>query len=147
MQVAVFAMGQDPTFFRSPSKFDPARWLGKNKDLIHFRHLGFGWGVRQCVGRRIAELEMTLFLIHVSVASALMEAPILLLPSLSRALSHNSLLPPLRLFHLLPTMPLAIHAPSVVMGWGWSGIRLCIQSSESLNRDSTSGAFLGTVQG
>lgn len=61
-------MGQDPTFFLNPSKFDPARWLGQNKDLIHFRNLGFGWGIRQCVGRRIAELEMTLFLIHVSLA-------------------------------------------------------------------------------
>lgn len=66
VQVSTYAMGQDPTFFLNPSKFDPTRWLGKDKNLIHFRNLGFGWGVRQCVGRRIAELEMTLFLIHVS---------------------------------------------------------------------------------
>ncbi|KAK1338574.1 hypothetical protein QTO34_019228 [Cnephaeus nilssonii] len=65
VQVAVYAMGQDATFFLNPGKFDPTRWLGKNKDLIHFRNLGFGWGIRQCVGRRIAELEMTLFLIHI----------------------------------------------------------------------------------
>ncbi|KAG8514587.1 LOW QUALITY PROTEIN: Cholesterol side-chain cleavage enzyme, mitochondrial, partial [Galemys pyrenaicus] len=64
VQVAVYAMGRDPNFFFKPTKFDPARWLGENKDLTHFRNLGFGWGVRQCVGRRIAELEMTLFLIH-----------------------------------------------------------------------------------
>ncbi|XP_016066070.1 PREDICTED: cholesterol side-chain cleavage enzyme, mitochondrial [Miniopterus natalensis] len=65
VQVAVYAMGQDPTFFLHPGKFDPTRWLSENKDLIHFRNLGFGWGIRQCVGRRIAELEMTLFLIHI----------------------------------------------------------------------------------
>ncbi|XP_032720929.1 cholesterol side-chain cleavage enzyme, mitochondrial isoform X1 [Lontra canadensis] len=65
VQVSTYAMGQDPTFFFNPSKFDPTRWLGKDKNLIHFRNLGFGWGVRQCVGRRIAELEMTLFLIHI----------------------------------------------------------------------------------
>uniref|UniRef100_A0A8C0N5X3 Cholesterol side-chain cleavage enzyme, mitochondrial n=4 Tax=Canis lupus TaxID=9612 RepID=A0A8C0N5X3_CANLF len=65
VQVSTYAMGQDPTFFLNPSKFDPTRWLGKDKELIHFRNLGFGWGVRQCVGRRIAELEMTLFLIHI----------------------------------------------------------------------------------
>ncbi|XP_037358017.1 cholesterol side-chain cleavage enzyme, mitochondrial [Talpa occidentalis] len=64
VQVASYAMGRDPTYFFKPHKFDPTRWLGQNKDLIHFRNLGFGWGVRQCVGRRIAELEMTLFLIH-----------------------------------------------------------------------------------
>ncbi|KAI4560225.1 hypothetical protein MJT46_012463 [Ovis ammon polii x Ovis aries] len=65
VQVAIYAMGRDPAFFSNPDKFDPTRWLGKDKDLIHFRNLGFGWGVRQCVGRRIAELEMTLFLIHI----------------------------------------------------------------------------------
>ena len=65
-------MGQDPTFFLNPSKFDPARWLVQIMDLFHFRNLGFGWGIRQCVGRRIAELEMTLFLIHVSLARGLL---------------------------------------------------------------------------
>ena len=68
MQVSIYTMGQDPTFFSNPRRFDPTRWLDKNKDLTHFRNLGFGWGVRQCLGRRIAELEMTLFLIHVSLA-------------------------------------------------------------------------------
>ena len=71
MQVSTYALGQDPTFFLNPGKFDPTRWLSKDKELIHFRNLGFGWGVRQCVGRRIAELEMTLFLIHVSPAGGI----------------------------------------------------------------------------
>ncbi|XP_008542167.1 cholesterol side-chain cleavage enzyme, mitochondrial isoform X1 [Equus przewalskii] len=65
VQVSIYTMGQDPTFFSNPRRFDPTRWLDKNKDLTHFRNLGFGWGVRQCLGRRIAELEMTLFLIHI----------------------------------------------------------------------------------
>ncbi|XP_006182097.1 cholesterol side-chain cleavage enzyme, mitochondrial isoform X1 [Camelus ferus] len=65
VQVAIYAMGRDPNYFSKPSKFDPTRWLGKDRDLIHFRNLGFGWGLRQCVGRRIAELEMTVFLIHI----------------------------------------------------------------------------------
>ncbi|XP_004611899.2 LOW QUALITY PROTEIN: cholesterol side-chain cleavage enzyme, mitochondrial [Sorex araneus] len=64
VQVSLFAMGRDPTIFHKPISFDPTRWLERNKALTSFRHLGFGWGVRQCVGRRIAELEMTLFLIH-----------------------------------------------------------------------------------
>ncbi|ELK03497.1 Cholesterol side-chain cleavage enzyme, mitochondrial [Pteropus alecto] len=65
VQVSTYTLGRDPNFFLNPSKFDPTRWLGKNKDLTHFRHLAFGWGIRQCVGRRIAEVEMTLFLIHI----------------------------------------------------------------------------------
>ncbi|XP_062947924.1 cholesterol side-chain cleavage enzyme, mitochondrial [Cynocephalus volans] len=64
VQVANYALGREPTFFSKPETFDPNRWLEKDKNTTHFRNLGFGWGVRQCVGRRIAELEMTLFLIH-----------------------------------------------------------------------------------
>lgn len=66
VQVASYAMGREPSFFPNPNKYDPTRWLEKSKNATHFRYLGFGWGVRQCLGRRIAELEMTIFLIHVS---------------------------------------------------------------------------------
>uniref|UniRef100_F6YU95 Cholesterol side-chain cleavage enzyme, mitochondrial n=1 Tax=Ornithorhynchus anatinus TaxID=9258 RepID=F6YU95_ORNAN len=62
VHVAIYAMGRDPNFFSNPSKFDPSRWL--HKDSTYFRGLSFGSGVRQCLGRRIAETEMVLFLIH-----------------------------------------------------------------------------------
>ncbi|ERE76210.1 cytochrome P450 11B1 [Cricetulus griseus] len=65
VQVANYAMGRVPSFFPNPNKFDPTRWLEKSKNITHFRYLGFGWGIRQCLGRRIAELEMTIFLINV----------------------------------------------------------------------------------
>nr|XP_004666698.2 cholesterol side-chain cleavage enzyme, mitochondrial [Jaculus jaculus] len=65
VQVANYAMGREPSFFPNPDVFDPTRWLEKDKTTTHFRYLGFGWGVRQCVGRRVAELEMTICLIHV----------------------------------------------------------------------------------
>ncbi|XP_040585612.1 cholesterol side-chain cleavage enzyme, mitochondrial isoform X1 [Mesocricetus auratus] len=65
VQVANYAMGREPSFFPNPNKFDPTRWLEKSKNTTHFRYLSFGWGVRQCLGRRIAELEMTIFLINV----------------------------------------------------------------------------------
>lgn len=61
-------MGREPSFFDNPEKFDPSRWLSNDKTITHFRNLGFGWGLRQCLGRRIAETEMSLFLIHVSLA-------------------------------------------------------------------------------
>ncbi|XP_032100709.1 cholesterol side-chain cleavage enzyme, mitochondrial isoform X3 [Sapajus apella] len=64
VQVSLYALGREPTFFFDPENFDPTRWLSKDKNVTHFRNLGFGWGVRQCLGRRIAELEMTIFLIN-----------------------------------------------------------------------------------
>uniref|UniRef100_A0A8D2JMS1 Cholesterol side-chain cleavage enzyme, mitochondrial n=1 Tax=Sciurus vulgaris TaxID=55149 RepID=A0A8D2JMS1_SCIVU len=65
VQVANYAMSQEPRFFSNPDNFDPNRWLSKDKNITYFRYLSFGWGIRQCLGRRIAELEMTILLIHV----------------------------------------------------------------------------------
>ncbi|KAM6149567.1 cholesterol side-chain cleavage enzyme, mitochondrial [Erethizon dorsatum] len=65
VQVANYAMGREPRYFSNPINFNPTRWLDKDKNTTHFRYLSFGWGVRQCLGRRIAELEMTIFLIYV----------------------------------------------------------------------------------
>lgn len=55
--------------FEEPQRFDPGRW-GKEESQkgegTGFRYLAFGFGARQCVGRRIAENEMQLLLMHVS---------------------------------------------------------------------------------
>ncbi|NWH38831.1 CP11A protein, partial [Chloropsis hardwickii] len=63
VQVALYAMGRDPAVFARPERFRPQRWLAAGPR--HFQGLGFGFGPRQCLGRRIAELEMQLFLMHV----------------------------------------------------------------------------------
>ncbi|XP_063268852.1 cholesterol side-chain cleavage enzyme, mitochondrial-like [Prinia subflava] len=63
VQVALFAMGRDPAVFAEPERFRPQRWLCAGPRP--FLGLGFGFGPRQCLGRRIAELEMQLFLMHV----------------------------------------------------------------------------------
>ncbi|NXP05693.1 CP11B protein, partial [Thinocorus orbignyianus] len=62
-QVALYAMGRSPQVFPQPQRYDPWRWLGK--DDTSFRALAFGFGARQCIGRRLAEAEMMLFLMHV----------------------------------------------------------------------------------
>lgn len=57
-------------FFKNPDVFDPSRWLKEEKDnqQIHpYSHLPFGFGARQCIGRRIAEQEMYIFLAKVKL--------------------------------------------------------------------------------
>ncbi|NXO17504.1 CP11A protein, partial [Oriolus oriolus] len=63
VQVGLYAMGRDPSVFAAPERFRPQRWLDAGPK--HFQGLSFGFGPRQCLGRRIAELEMQLFLMHV----------------------------------------------------------------------------------
>ncbi|NXP71630.1 CP11A protein, partial [Ramphastos sulfuratus] len=63
VQVGLYAMGRDPEIFPKPEQFIPQRWLADGPK--HFKGLAFGFGPRQCLGRRIAELEMQLFLMQV----------------------------------------------------------------------------------
>lgn len=62
VQLGLYAMGRDPKVFFRPEQYMPARWL--RTETQYFRSLGFGFGPRQCLGRRIAETEMQIFLIH-----------------------------------------------------------------------------------
>uniref|UniRef100_A0A8C9SUS6 Cholesterol side-chain cleavage enzyme, mitochondrial n=1 Tax=Scleropages formosus TaxID=113540 RepID=A0A8C9SUS6_SCLFO len=62
VQLGLYAMGRDHRIFPWPEQYMPSRWLGSEGH--YFRSLSFGFGPRQCLGRRIAEAEMQIFLIH-----------------------------------------------------------------------------------
>ncbi|KAL1767358.1 cytochrome P450, family 11, subfamily b, polypeptide 1 [Sigmodon hispidus] len=58
----LYSMGRNPSVFPRPERYTPQRWLEKKSN---FQHLAFGLGVRQCLGRRLAEAEMLLLLHHI----------------------------------------------------------------------------------
>ncbi|KAJ6634317.1 hypothetical protein lerEdw1_014081, partial [Lerista edwardsae] len=62
--LAHYALSHDESSFPDPEHFLPRRWLRNQRDLLPhpFSSIPFGYGVRACVGRRIAELEMHLAL-------------------------------------------------------------------------------------
>ncbi|XP_691817.1 cholesterol side-chain cleavage enzyme, mitochondrial [Danio rerio] len=62
VQLGLYAMGRDHQVFPNPEQYLPSRWV--NSQNHYFKSLSFGFGPRQCLGRRIAETEMQLFLIH-----------------------------------------------------------------------------------
>ncbi|KAL0985199.1 hypothetical protein UPYG_G00154000 [Umbra pygmaea] len=67
VQACLYPLGRSQDVFRDPQSFDPARW-GTEETAERgggFRSLAFGFGSRQCVGRRIAENEMQLLLMHI----------------------------------------------------------------------------------
>ncbi|XP_059837136.1 cytochrome P450 11B, mitochondrial [Hypanus sabinus] len=63
VHVGLYSLGRSPEIFPDPGTYNPARWLSAHTHS--FQALAFGFGVRQCIGRRVAETEISLFLIHV----------------------------------------------------------------------------------
>ncbi|XP_062312939.1 sterol 26-hydroxylase, mitochondrial [Osmerus eperlanus] len=59
-----YAVSYDEMVFSTPHSFLPERWLrGEDKYKQHaFGSVPFGFGIRACLGRRVAELEMYLIL-------------------------------------------------------------------------------------
>uniref|UniRef100_A0A672LWG3 steroid 11beta-monooxygenase n=1 Tax=Sinocyclocheilus grahami TaxID=75366 RepID=A0A672LWG3_SINGR len=65
VQVCLYPLGRSPEVFERPERFEPSRWSLDAASGGGFRSLAFGFGSRQCVGRRIAENEMQLLLMHI----------------------------------------------------------------------------------
>ncbi|XP_074509616.1 cytochrome P450 11C1 [Sebastes fasciatus] len=71
VQACLYPLGRSAEVFENPQRFEPGRWASGREEGQRgdggggFRSLAFGFGARQCVGRRIAENEMQLLLMHI----------------------------------------------------------------------------------
>lgn len=66
VKVLLYSLGRNPAVFARPERYHPQRWLDNQGSGTRFPHLAFGFGMRQCLGRRLAQVEMLLLLHHVS---------------------------------------------------------------------------------
>lgn len=62
-----YSTSLDDENFADPIDFRPDRWIRKDTTdhVDNFGSIPFGYGIRSCIGRRIAELEMHLSLTRV----------------------------------------------------------------------------------
>ena len=60
-------MGRREDLFPQADSFIPERWLRENNrpHANAFASIPFGFGVRMCLGRRLAELELQILLIKI----------------------------------------------------------------------------------
>jgi len=75
LHMHIYHMSRDGNVFLQPTAFRPERWLRDKKDNLKsnmfneakevFSSLPFGFGMRMCIGRRIAELELHLLLARI----------------------------------------------------------------------------------
>lgn len=59
------ACQRNPHYWINPNEFDPTRHLGENGARRGKGYTGFSMGVRQCIGKRFAEVEMLAIVSHV----------------------------------------------------------------------------------
>jgi len=57
--------------FEDPEKYQPERWLNRDEyahnDYQEYSYLPFGYGIRSCLGRNMAETQMMLLTAKVKI--------------------------------------------------------------------------------
>ena len=71
MMMSMQQIYKNPEYFESPDKFIPERWIRNQEEDVcprslkqshPFSYLPFGYGARFCAGKRVAEMELEVFL-------------------------------------------------------------------------------------
>ena len=68
--MSLYSSGRDPANFIEPDKFQPDRWMRKEnggyEGVLHpTATIPFAIGVRSCIGKKLAEVKISLALIEV----------------------------------------------------------------------------------
>jgi len=64
--IPIYSLHRDPDAWPEPEKFDPERFRGAAKESRHpFQFLPFGEGPRNCIGKRLALLEVKITLVSI----------------------------------------------------------------------------------
>lgn len=71
--MSLYTSGRDERNFKNAQKFSPDRWLRNDKGdyngvINPHASLPFALGARSCVGRKIAETQLTLTIAEVSIS-------------------------------------------------------------------------------
>lgn len=62
----IYSIHRDPRFWENPTKFDPERFTPENKAKRHpYAFLPFGHGPRNCIGMRLAQVEMKFAMVYI----------------------------------------------------------------------------------
>src|ERR1700761_3767501 len=59
VETNIYTTARDPNVFPNPSQFDPSRWEHATNEMRHMSR-PFSYGPRNCVGRHLAEMNLTL---------------------------------------------------------------------------------------
>ena len=64
--IPIFAIQRDEKYFPDPLMFDPERFAPNNKDnIVDYSFIPFGTGSRNCVGERLAYLQMKIGIVKI----------------------------------------------------------------------------------
>lgn len=62
----IYSIHRDPRYWENPTKFDPERFTPENKAKRHpYAFLPFGHGPRNCIGMRLAQVEMKFAMVYI----------------------------------------------------------------------------------
>ena len=74
--IPIHAMHHDEAYFADPETYKPERFLPENKGSITpYTYMPFGMGPRNCVGMRMALLEMRVILVRMLQKYRLVKGP------------------------------------------------------------------------